>query len=133
VIVPRGTRFPTALDLWKRQLVPTCALGEPEKVFKLVVCEVGRAGEGDRRFAWDEAGQLHRVGGTASEPAPLVVRLNEANPALGYLEPPHSPQDNRPRLEVAFGVNGERWLCATVFDLRTKKHLMREEPVVRLL
>jgi hypothetical protein len=26
-----------------------------------------------------------------------------------------------------------RSLCATVFDLIAKKHLMREEPVVRLL
>jgi hypothetical protein len=63
----------------------------------------------------------------------LVVKLNETNPALGYLDPPHSPRDSRPRLEVAFGVNAERWLCATVFDLRTKKHLMEGEPVVRLV
>lgn len=131
VIVPRGTRFPTSLDLWKRLLVPTCALGEPERVFKLVVCEIGTAG-GERRFAWDRDGQLHKVGAAERE-GPVVVKLNEANPALGTLDPPHSPQDSRPRLEVAFGVNGERWLCATVLDLRTKKHLMREEPVVRLL
>ena len=133
VIVPRGTRFPTSLDLWKRQLVPTCALGEPEKVFKLVICEIGEGGEG-RTFGWDEMGRLHKMGGKdAAEQGPMVVKLNEANPALGYLDPPHSPQDSRPRLEVAFGVNNERWLCATVFDLRTKKHLMRTEPVVRLL
>ncbi len=48
IVVPRGTRFPTAPDLWKRQLVPTCALGEPESVFRLVICEVARA-EGDGR------------------------------------------------------------------------------------
>jgi hypothetical protein len=35
--------------------------------------------------------------------------------------------------QVAFGVNTERWLCATVTDLSTRKRLMREEPVVRLL
>src|SRR5215210_8159556 len=40
VIVPRGTRFPTSPELWKRQLVPTCALGEPESLFKLLICEV---------------------------------------------------------------------------------------------
>jgi hypothetical protein len=27
VIVPQGTRFPTPPGFWRRQLVPTCALG----------------------------------------------------------------------------------------------------------
>jgi molecular chaperone DnaK (HSP70) len=129
VIVPRGTRFPTRTDLWKRQLVPTCALGEPERIFKLVVCEVG-ATDGGRRFSWDDAGQVHKVDGAHAAP---IVKLNEANPALGHLNPPHSPRDTRPRLEVAFGVNADRWLCTTVYDLVSSKFLMRDEPVVRLL
>lgn len=134
VIVPHGTRFPTAPDLWKRQLVPTCSLGEPETMFKLVICEVGRNYEGDRKFQWDAQGALHKVGGKNGEAAaPLVVPLNESNPTLGYLKPAHAPSDRRPRLEIAFGVNHERWLIATVFDLKTKKFMMREEPVVRLL
>lgn len=74
--MPRGTRFPTPPDLWKRQLVPTCALGEPGTIFRL--------------------------------------------------DPPHSPRDRRPRLEISFGVNAERWLVATVRDLLTQKDLMRE-------
>jgi hypothetical protein len=61
------------------------------------------------------------------------VPLNESNPALGYLEPPHSPRDRRPRLEIAFGVNAERWLCATVYDLKRRMFLMKDSPVVRLL
>jgi molecular chaperone DnaK (HSP70) len=133
VIVPRGTRFPSRMDLWKRTLVPTCSLGEPERLFKLVICEIGQGGA-ERTFAWDEAGGLHKLAGRAGGgEGALVVKLNEANPALGRLEPPHSPRDQRPRLEVAFGVNADRWLCATVFDLYAQKHLMREEPVVRLL
>ncbi|CAN0584799.1 unnamed protein product, partial [Laminaria digitata] len=63
----------------------------------------------------------------------LVVPLNESNPTLGYLKPPHAPSDKRPRLEISFGVNADRWLCATVYDLFTKRYMMREEPVVRLL
>ncbi|NJK89408.1 MAG: hypothetical protein HC923_08365 [Myxococcales bacterium] len=63
----------------------------------------------------------------------VVVPLNESNPALGYLRPPHQPDDKKPRLEIAFGVNADRWLCASVFDLRTRRYMMREEPVVRLL
>jgi molecular chaperone DnaK (HSP70) len=133
VIIPRGTRFPTAMNAWEKQLVPTCALGEPESFFKLVICEVGAAGD-TRSFGWDDAGNLHRLGGSADgAPQPLVVKLNEANPALGELSPPHSPSDRRPRLRVAFGVNAERWLCATVEDLVSRRRLMHEEPVVRLL
>lgn len=134
VIVPRGTRFPTAPDLWKRKLVPTCSLGEPETMFKLIICEVGNQYEGDRRFVWDETGRLHKLGGKqGGSKDPLVVGLNEANPTLGYLKPPHPPSDRHPRLEISFGVNTERWLCATVQDLKTKKFMMKEEPVVRLL
>lgn len=130
VVIPRGTSFPTRPDFWKGQLVPTCALGEPERVFKLVVCEIG-SGEGGRKLAWDAAGKLHALGEPCT--APIIVKLNEQNPALGRLDPPHSPGDKKPRLELALGVNGERWLCATVHDLRTRKVLMRDEPVVRLL
>lgn len=134
VIVPRGTRFPTSPELWKRQLVPTCALGEPETLFKLLICEVSRSdGDGgERRFIWDAAGDVHKVGGTSGE-AQVVVPLNAASPTLGYLDPPHSPRDRRPRLEIAFGVSDERWLIATVRDLLTQRELMREEPVVRLV
>jgi molecular chaperone DnaK (HSP70) len=131
IIVPKGTRFPTAPDLWKRQVVPTCALGEPETIFKLVICEVAR-GDGDRRFVWDAAGDLQKVGG-ASGKSEVVVPLNEASPTLGYLDPPHDPRDRRPRLEISFGVNTDRWLIATVHDLLTRRELMHEEPVVRLL
>jgi hypothetical protein len=133
VVIPRGTRFPTAMNLWERQLVPTCALGEPERFFKLVICEVGESAS-DRSFGWDDAGNLHRLGGSADQATqPLVVKLNEVNPALGELSPPHSPSDRRPRLRVAFGVNADRWLCATVEDLHAQRRLMTEEPVVRLL
>ena len=132
VIVPRGTRFPTSPELWKRQLVPTCALGEPENLFKLLICEVSRADGGERRFVWDAAGDVHKVGGPSGD-AQIVVPLNAASPTLGYLDPPHSPRDRRPRLEIAFGVSSERWLMATVRDLLTQRDLMREEPVVRLV
>ena len=63
----------------------------------------------------------------------MVVPLNASNPTLGYLDPPHDPRDRRPRLEVSFGVNAERWLVVTVQDLLTRRQLMREEAVVRLV
>jgi molecular chaperone DnaK (HSP70) len=132
VIVPRGTRFPTPPDFWKRQLVPTCSLGEPESIFRLVICEVARGEGTERRFVFDAAGDLHKVGGTAGKDQ-VIVPLNASSPTLGYLDPPHDPRDRRPRLEIAFGVNAERWLVATVHDLLARKELMREEPVVRLI
>jgi molecular chaperone DnaK (HSP70) len=133
VIVPRGTRFPTVPNFWKRQVVPTCPLGEPESMFKLVICEVGRAHDGDRRFTWDSAGTLRKLGGRGGDDGEVVIPLNEASPTLGYLDPPHRPGDRRPRLEVAFGVDGDRWLVATVHDLLADRELMKERPVVKLL
>jgi hypothetical protein len=132
VIIERGTRFPTAPDVWKRQLVPTCALGEPERFFKLVVCELGDSG-GGRAFGFDERGLVHKLGKAGDEAGPLIVKLNESNPTLGELDPPHLASDRRPRLEIGFGVSSERWLCATVTDLATKRRLMSEHPVVKLL
>jgi hypothetical protein len=73
------------------------------------------------------------VGGDVPTDPEVIVALNEASPTLGFLDPPHQPGDRRPRLEVAFGVNAERWLVATVTDLHTRRQLMRSEPVVRLL
>jgi molecular chaperone DnaK (HSP70) len=133
VVVPRGTRFPTPPDLWRAQLVPTCSLGAPETSFKLLVCEIGGAGEAGRRFVWDAAGNLYKVGGEAATNGRVVVPLNDANPTLGTLDPPHSPRDRRPRLEVSFGVDENRWLIATVVDLLGRRTLMEGQPVVRLL
>lgn len=141
VIVPRGTRFPTVPDLWKRRFVPTCSLGEPETQFKLVVCEIGSNWKGAGPFFWDADGSLHKLeprgdgggAGGGGGDGRVIVPLNESNPALGRLDPPHPPSDRAPRLEIAFGVNQDRWLVATVLDLLTRKHLMRAEPVVRLL
>lgn len=133
VVVPRGTRFPTAPDFWKRRLFPTCSRGEPERMFKLVICELGIARGDERFFAFDTAGHAHKIGGEGEVAAPLVVPLNESNPTLGKLDPPHEPGDQEPRLEIAFGVDADRYLVATVDDLRTGKRLMSGEPVIRLL
>lgn len=133
VIVPKGTRFPSSPDLWRRQMIPTCALGEPESIFKLVICELGRHGDTERKFMWDENGQLHRIDDKPSESSPVVVPLNESNPTLGNIDPPHSPSEKRPRLEVSFFVNSERWLCSNVLDLKTHKTILNNAKVVRLV
>jgi molecular chaperone DnaK (HSP70) len=133
VVIPRGTRFPTPPDFWRAQVVPTCSLGAPETIFKLLVCEIGSTREGGRRFVWDAAGNLYKVGGESATDGRVVVPLNDANPTLGILDPPHSPRDRRPRLEVSFGVDENRWLIATVVDLLARRALLERQPVVRLL
>ncbi len=131
VIVPRGTPFPTPPEFWKRQLVPTCALGEPEQIFKLSVCEIGKKHGFGQEFIWDEKGELHSVGDDGKE-TPLIIPLNESDPTLGYLSPPHLPSERTARIELSFMVNEDKWLCASVLDLKTGKRLMQERPVIRL-
>lgn len=134
IIVPRGERFPTAPDFWRKQLVPTCALGEPEAIFKLVIAELAGGDAGQRKFAWNKEGQLRKLGGADdSADTLIVVPLNEANPTLGHLDPPHAPGDGAARLDISFGIDANRWLIATVTDLKTRKQLMVQEPVIRLM
>jgi hypothetical protein len=129
-IVQRGTPFPTAPDHWRRQLVPTCPLGEPERLFKLVICEISEAREDERLFGRTAAGEVRVL--RAGQPR-LVVPLNAAAPTLGTLDPPHAPSDRAARLDVSLGVDEARWLVATVRDLRTGRTLMPNQPVIRLL
>jgi molecular chaperone DnaK (HSP70) len=132
IIVPHRTPFPTAQDFWKRQLTPTCPLGEPERIFKLVICEIGRRHSHGQEFIWDSLGQLHTLNPEEDENRQLITPLNDKNPVLGYLNPPHQPSDKTARLEISFMVNEDRWLCTTVFDLKTKKYLLIKTPVIRL-
>ena len=131
VIVPAGTSFPTPKDIWKRQLSPTCALGEPERIFKLIICEIGKKHSFDQEFVWDEKGELHHLD-DGPDSKQLIIPLNELDPTLGYLSPPHYPSDKRARVEVSFMINEDRWLCSTVYDLKTNKYLLVEKPVIRL-
>ncbi len=132
IIIPKGTQFPTVRDFWKHRVVPTCPHGEPEKIFKLVICEIGTTHSIGQEFVWDARGTLHAVRKTDERNSRLVIPLNESNPTLGFLSPPHMPSDRTSRLEVSFTVNADRWLCTSVFDLKTRRHLMTDEPVCRL-
>lgn len=131
VIVKAGTAYPTPGPVWQKHLTPTCSLGEPERVFKLVICELSQRHSTHQAFTWDAHGRLH-ASDASSENGPIVVPLNDENPTLGTLDPPHQPFDRAARLDVRFGVSAERWLWATVTDLRNQKTLLNEVPVVRL-
>jgi molecular chaperone DnaK (HSP70) len=129
IMVREGTKYPTKKDFWKKFLIPTCSLGEPESMFKLVICEVGNR-KNSRSFVWDENGRMLVLDKDTDEQ--LIIPLNESNPVLGTLNPPHSPEDNNPRLEVSFYINEDRWLCTSVYDLKINKFLMENQPVIRL-
>lgn len=133
VVVPRGTSVPSQGAVWERKLVPTCALGVPESLFKLVIAELGADHTAATGIAFDATGVLRRVGQHGEHGPRLAVHLNEANPVLGALEPPHEPGDRTPRLSLAFAVNAQRWLVATVIDLKRKRTLVDAAPVVQLL
>jgi len=65
----------------------------------------------------------------------LIPRLMPGNAAIAMMSRYKgrlNPQALH-ALEIAFGVNAERWLVATVHDLMTRQELMSEEPVVRLI
>ncbi|HNH46815.1 MAG TPA: Hsp70 family protein [Myxococcota bacterium] len=129
VVVPRGTPVPTTPLHWRQAMVPACALGEPESIFKLQIFEIGRGAAELRRFGWDAGGNLKVL----ADGDGVLVPLNAANPTIGQLDPPHAPGDRSARLDLAFGVSADRWLVATVRDLKTGKILMDQAPVVRIL
>jgi molecular chaperone DnaK (HSP70) len=129
IIIPKKTLFPTARDFWKRKVIPTCSRGVPEKIFKLMICEIGEGQGKNQSFIRDNKGTLHNMTGDSKK---IIIPLNEEDPTLGILNPPHSPSDTSARLEISFMVNEEKWLCTTVFDLKSGKHLLIEEPVVQL-
>lgn len=97
----------------------------------MIIYELGTKHSGGEEFVWDEKGQLHSVK-DENDSDLLAIPLNESNPTLGHLNPPHMPDDNSSRLEVSFMINEDKWLCTTVYDLKTKKYLLRKKAVLRL-
>ena len=121
-----------ALDLGTTNCAVACwddSLCKPRLIELPAVCRPGASGASSGM----PPGMCTRSEAAPGEEAQVAVPLNAASPTLGFLDPPHSPRDRRPRLEIAFGVSAERWLIATVRDLLTQRELLREEPVVRLV
>jgi len=131
IIIPRGTSYPTDPDFYEDYYTPTCPRGEPATEFELKIYEISGAAGPQRELVWDQHGRLRVTGGNAGA-MPTLVCLNEANPTLGELNPPHRPEDRQSRLRISFAVNADRWLCATVYDLKRNAMLMNQQPVVQL-
>ncbi len=125
LLIPGGTRFPTADDFVTRYYAPGF---DGQQHINLFICEVGRVA--GRPVEWIErpSGSRHFVPRTAGERA-FCLCLNEADPAL-----PLNPagRGTSPRLRVTYSVDVNRWLCVTVHDLQRKADLKVKHPVVRL-
>ena len=72
VIIPRGTRVPTAPDFEAPIGSDLFTLGEPETIFKLVIAEIGHGVEDGRVFNWDASGKT-KTGGSETSNGELVV------------------------------------------------------------
>lgn len=125
LLIPAGTRFPTADDFVTRYYAPGF---DGQEHINLFICEVGRiAGQ---RVDWDlrTNGSRYFTPKTDGERA-FCLCLNEADPAL-----PLNPRGRgtSPRLRVTYSVDLNRWLCVTVHDLERKTDLRIKHPVVRL-
>ncbi|NUP98671.1 MAG: Hsp70 family protein [Armatimonadetes bacterium] len=130
VIIPRGTIYPTAGAIWEDYFTPTCPRGEPANEFELRIFELGRAATAQREIGYDENGRLRVL--ERGDSLPNTICLNETDPTLGRLRPPHPPERRDARLKISFGINGDRYLTATVHDLLASQLLMDNQPVVKL-
>ena len=130
VIVPRGTAYPTSEVIWEDYFTPTCPRNEPASEFELRIYELARASGPQREIGFDENSRL-RVLDRRDNQA-MIVCLNETDPTLGQLRPPHPPDRKDARLRIGFGVSADRYLTATVTDLLTSERLMDGQPVVKL-
>lgn len=125
LLIPRGTRYPTAQDHVTRWYASGF---DGQEELSLFVCEVG--GPAGSPVGWEERTGGNRYYRPPTEGArALCPCLNEAEPAIP-LRP--SGSGTSPRLRVSFGVDGDRWLRATIHDLQRKEDLAVGRPVVRL-
>ena len=85
----------------------------------------------NQEFIWDQKGELHMMSDDSDEKF-LIIPLNESDPTLGYLNPAHYPSDRRARVEISIMINEDKWLCTTVYDIKTQKYLLVDKPVIRL-
>lgn len=122
LLVARGSRYPARAGETRHY---TLQNGQTE--LTLAICEVGLAGR--KQAHWQERAGGHRYWTpTAIEERECVYVLNEGD-AIPIRPPGVAGQT---RLRVDFTVDEDRYLCATVHDLRLKRDLRTNERVVRM-
>jgi molecular chaperone DnaK (HSP70) len=94
-IIPQGTPYPTRPDFYTYEVTPVCPRGTPQEVFELIICELGRAHGRHREFFWNAQGEMQVIEAGGPD-RPVVVKLNEADPVLGRLNPRDPGPGGRP-------------------------------------
>jgi molecular chaperone DnaK (HSP70) len=124
-IIPAGTRYP--LDEPYRLILTASRDGQ--EALELVIGEVEESASGISEVMFGERAILMVEGGLELR---QVVPLNDEDGArtVAYLDPPGKSGEDR--VEVEFDVDKNRMLRVTVTDLATKKHVLRNIPVVEL-
>jgi hypothetical protein len=122
LLVRRGTRYPAQAGDARYY---TLTKGQTE--FALPVCEVGLAGR--MRIDWVERPNGHRYWTPGPvEEKECVYTLNEGDTLR--ISPPGVAGQHR--LRVEFSVDAERYLCATVHDLKLKRDIRENARLVKL-
>ncbi|MCX6359715.1 MAG: Hsp70 family protein [Armatimonadetes bacterium] len=122
LLVRRGTRYPAQAGDARYY-----TLTEGQTEFALPVCEVGLAGR--MRLDWKERQNGHRYWTPGPvEEKECVYTLNEGDTLR--ISPPGVAGQHR--LRVEFAVDAERYLCATIHDLKLKRDIRENARLVKL-
>lgn len=125
LLIPRGSRYPTAEDFVTRYYAPG---HDGQQELSLFICEVGRIAGRPVNWRGQADGSKRFAPGNGEDEA-FCICLNEQSAPLP-LRP--AGRGTAPRLRVTYSVDAERWLCVTVHDLLQKTDLKVHQPVVRL-
>jgi molecular chaperone DnaK (HSP70) len=124
-IIPAGTRYPLEEPV---KLILT-ASRDGQEALELVIGEVEESAGGITEVLFGDRAILMVEGGLELR---QVVALNDEDGSrtVAYLDPPGKASDDR--VEVEFDVDRNRMLRVSVYDMLTKKHLLKNIPVVEL-
>ncbi len=124
-IIASGTRYPLEETV---KLILT-ASRDGQEALELVIGEVEESAGGVTEVMFGDRAILMVNGGFEMR---QVIPLNDQDGArtVAYLEPPGKAGEDR--VEVEFNVDQNRTLRVTVYDLLTKRVLLRDVPVVEL-
>ena len=129
-IVERGTPYPTSSPAARLTIK---ASHHGQRQLGLAIFEVSRqqAAEKPVELVFDPSGAVRIV---APGPAELERQqyfwMNEGNPLFLEAEPPAAKSE--PRFEVTFGIDANKRLLVTVWDIVQRRHVMADHPVVKL-
>lgn len=131
IIVPAGTSYPTKEPV--KELTIKAAF-ENQASLGIDIYEVNRKHISNENVAYDlvfdpNGGARFRQ----KQDAKILSSfwMNEKTPTFIKADPPASKVDSR--FPARFSIDANKRLCVTVFDNKTRKHLMIDHPIIRLV